>query len=63
MMEWETLEMKDAPSPRRWHSFDPIPEKSNQYLLYGGYDGDFNKLKADMHILDLGKSSEILSDV
>jgi len=50
---WSKLELPEAPSARRWHTLTQMQGNSKQFLLYGGYDGDFKVLRDDMHILDL----------
>jgi hypothetical protein len=51
--KWEQLTLPDAPSPRRWHSLTQLAHR-NQYLVYGGYNGDPHTPLKDFHLLDLG---------
>eukprot|EP01114_Cavostelium_apophysatum_P022304 TRINITY_DN8025_c0_g1_i2.p1 TRINITY_DN8025_c0_g1~~TRINITY_DN8025_c0_g1_i2.p1 ORF type:complete len:351 (+),score=46.22 TRINITY_DN8025_c0_g1_i2:159-1211(+) len=60
VLDWEskkwsnlTFDETNKPSARRWHSLTQLPGNSNQFLLYGGYDGNFQSPLADMHLLDL----------
>jgi len=61
VLQWDTLQWSKietqgiAPSPRRWHSFTQLSENSNQFLVYGGYNGDDKVQLADFYILDLEK--------
>jgi len=52
-MVWNQVELSGtAPSPRRWHTLTQISD--NQYLIFGGYNGDHKKPLGDLHIMDLG---------
>lgn len=58
-MKWENLEFAEGPSPRRWHTFSPLPERADQLLVYGGYDAPKHPL-SDAFILDLGRGALFL---
>lgn len=52
-MKWEAHEWADGPSPRRWHTFSPLPDHADQLFVFGGYDAPKHPL-GDAFILDLG---------
>uniref|UniRef100_A0A6B2LET9 Galactose oxidase n=1 Tax=Arcella intermedia TaxID=1963864 RepID=A0A6B2LET9_9EUKA len=52
-LSWEVVPTTNAPSERRWHSLTPLSGSSPLYLLFGGYDGDFQKTHSDAHVLNL----------
>jgi hypothetical protein len=52
-MKWDTLAWENGPSPRRWHTFSPMPGQPERLFSYGGYDAPKHPLN-DSFILDLG---------